>query len=499
MKKIYSILTVSALLTAGNAMAIETYETTGDGATYTFASLSQIEGSGVTVDADGVYTAVKNITMGVNDTLRIENNSIIKLGDGVLVKLSGHGDFAPADTAVVTIAAEGATPKGFQFYADNSSAVIKNITFEVAAVKYGGATPLTVNNCTFLNTNMKLASAGAISFAGASVGNVVTNCRFLHTVTSAIGGGANVATGLLFENNYLEDCVTYNGNRPFINLTVGGNADVIVRGNTVRGNKLKRPGGITIANTLGISGTNNVLIENNYIDNTRYGINAQGRMKVTIKNNTLINNHWEDNPNNGGSGISIYAVKDTAYIEGNTITGSLWGVTLIGSAPTNLGKTADPAAADYNPGNNVFSQNGNNGAVTDATDEQSAWDPSNPYDLYNNTALTIYAQGNTWGVDEQTAEKIETVIYHKYDNDSLGEVIYMPSESGVSDVLAADSDVVVAVSGKTIRIEGAEGSRVEVYNAAGQLQYSGLSREVSLKAAGVYVVNVAGKVFKVAL
>ena len=49
------------------------------------------------------------------------------------------------------------------------------------------------------------------------------------------------------------------------------------------------------------------------------------------------------------------------------------------------------------------------------------------YDLYNNSANTVYAQGNRWNVSEQTQEQIETVIYHKHDNSSLGEVIYWPA------------------------------------------------------------------------
>jgi len=47
------------------------------------------------------------------------------------------------------------------------------------------------------------------------------------------------------------------------------------------------------------------------------------------------------------------------------------------------------------------------------------------YDLYNNSPNTIYAQGNTWNVTIQDSISIEEVIYHKNDDPTLGEVIYM--------------------------------------------------------------------------
>ena len=61
---------------------------------------------------------------------------------------------------------------------------------------------------------------------------------------------------------------------------------------------------------------------------------------------------------------------------------------------------------------NVFKNNGFN---------------NQPYDLYNNSTITVYAQNNIWSVEQQTEELIETVIYHQHDNSNLGEVIFMPA------------------------------------------------------------------------
>lgn len=48
-----------------------------------------------------------------------------------------------------------------------------------------------------------------------------------------------------------------------------------------------------------------------------------------------------------------------------------------GGRCVNVGKTEDSNAADYNPGLNVFLNNGFGGTI---------------YDLYNNSANTVYAQ-----------------------------------------------------------------------------------------------------------
>ena len=92
---------------------------------------------------------------------------------------------------------------------------------------------------------------------------------------------------------------------------------------------------------------------------------------------------------------------------------------MIGCGDVNIGKTeVGEDAEDYNPGGNVFVDNGFDG---------------NLYDLYNNSVNTVWAQGNTWNVATQDSTSIEGVIFHKNDDASLGEVIFMPAatESGI--------------------------------------------------------------------
>lgn len=182
---------------------------------------------------------------------------------------------------------------------------------------------------------------------------------------------------------------------------------------------------------------------------------------------------------NGGSGINVFDPYYTqnAIIKGNYIEGSLWGITVIGCNNVNIGKTNDPNAEDYNPGNNVFKDNGNGGAL---------------YDLYNNSSNLIYAQGNTWNVDEQTREKIETVIFHQADNEKLGKVVFMPGETGVSTIAtdnnsvrydAASKSLILANIADKITVYSANGSVVASASATDNVSVNALSR-------GIYIARI---------
>ena len=62
-----------------------------------------------------------------------------------------------------------------------------------------------------------------------------------------------------------------------------------------------------------------------------------------------------------------------------------------------------------------------------------------------------------------------------------------------------DDAVSVTAKGGSIEIDGADNARVEVYNLSGQLVYSGTETTVGGLSCGIYIVRVAGQIFKVAL
>ena len=141
-------------------------------------------------------------------------------------------------------------------------------------------------------------------------------------------------------------------------------------------------------------------------------------MYVEYIKNTIKNNRYDPNPMTGGSGISIssQANGQVAKLTGNFISGHLWGVTIIGNIEkgtgpdVNLGNLSE--GKEYNPGLNEFKDNGNGGKL---------------YDLYNNSAKDVYAQGNKWNVAVQDEMSIEDVITHKKDDSNLGEVFFIPA------------------------------------------------------------------------
>ena len=426
MKKFYVFLALAAIATG--AMADE-FVSDGTGNVYTFNALSQIEGTGVTLQDDGSYLVVADFTIAEGDVLKLENNDVIKMANGVRVTVDGDADFAPADTAVVTRDVEGSNPKGFWMLGENGNANLKNVTFEYVGVTFGGLnSSLHADNCTFTLYNGKMNSSGALGFNASCGGNIVENCYFIENTVNAIGNGATNPVGIIIRNCLFWHNVTANRNKPQINLTVGGEYDVLIADNQVIGGQFTLSGGIGLSNMMGLAHSGTNIIENNYIADNRYGITTIGSVDAIIKNNTMIDNCYETNPNNGGSCVSIYDSSSSAniYMEGNWMEGGLWGITVPTGAPTiNLGKVEDPEAEDYNPGNNTFVNNGNGGVL---------------YDLFNNGTATIWAQGNTWNVDEQTEEKIEEVIYHQVDDPSKGLVIFMPahqSQSAVEEIEAA--------------------------------------------------------------
>ena len=430
MKKFYAFLLMAAV--AAGAMA-QAFVSDGTGNVYTFNSLSQIEGTGVTLQDDGSYLVAADFTISEGDVLQMDNNAVIKMADGVRIYINGDADFAPADTAYVTRDVEGSNPKGFWMLGDNGNANLKNVTFEYVGVTFGGVnSSLHADNCTFTLYNGKMNSSGALGFNASCDNNIVENCYFIENTLNAIGNGATNPIGIIIRNCLFWHNTTDNRNKPQINLTVGGDYDVLIADNDVIGGQFTMSGGIALSNMMGLAHTGTNIVENNYIADNRYGITTIGSVNAIIRNNSIVDNHYETNPNNGGSCISIYDTSSSSniYIEGNLMEGGFWGITIVTGAPNvNLGKTEDPEAEDYNPGNNIFVNNGFDGAY---------------YDVYNNGTCDVWAQGNTWNVEIQDEASIEEVVYHQVDDPSKGLVIFMPphqeTPSAVEELNAQQAD-----------------------------------------------------------
>ena len=424
MKKIFTLLSVLALAFSANAGE---FVSPGNGTVYTLEDLSKIDSTGVHAQ-DGVWFLDTIFTISEGDVIRIQNNEVLKFGNKVQINIYGALECQPADTALVTTQAD-VTPKGFRLLGENSSAKVANTRFEYVGFNVSTANgKFEAQNCTFAVYNGSLSSGANINFSQSSKGHVIQNCNFLEGAAAAIGNGANTPVGITITNCYFYANNYKNSNRPQINLTVAGDGDVVISDNTLIGGHYTKVGGIAVSNMLGLAFSNTVTVSNNIVKENRYGITMTGPVNLRIIDNTIVDNIYETNAMNGGSAISLYDTNGngTVYVKGNYMENNLWGITIIGKPNVNVGKVEDPNAADYNPGENIFKNNGNSDQL---------------YDLYNNGTSTVYAQGNVWNVAKQDSASIEQVVTHFADNPNLGLVIFMPAgevePSSINDVAEA--------------------------------------------------------------
>lgn len=410
MRKI--LLTVAAAVLTNVLAVADDFKTAGNNTKWTLTKLSEDAATGVTVNGK-TFTMASSIEIAEGDTFAIEDGVTLRMGDNVQLKISGDALLAAAERVLITADGETAKPYGIFLNCEYCPVSITNIDFEQAGLKNFGNAGFTMDNCSFRNHNGVSGSA-AIGLGTNGTSFVIRNSTFENCTRSAIGGAANYMNPVAIDSCTFTNNNTSNVNTPQINLTTA--SSVIITNCRIIGNpEHDKCGGIVVSNLIGLTGEMNTVIEGNEIRDNRFGIATYCEQNATIKNNIIVDNKYEQNAMNGGSGINIYDPykTQTTMVTGNYIEGNLWGITVIGGKDVNIGKTEDETAADYNPGLNIFFNNGNGGVI---------------YDIYNNSANTVYAQGNYWkSVEKQDRESIETVVYHKNDNASLGEVIFMPA------------------------------------------------------------------------
>ncbi len=407
MKKII-LSTFFTLLTCAFVFA-QDYTTPNTGVTWTLDDIAAASPTTITISGSD-YTLLGNLTISENDTVIIDSDLTLSIDAAKLITVFGA---FTVDSNAVTITAldENAPYEGFRFEE------FSEINIQNATIEYGGGLRVltetfSIDNCTLTN-NVSGATTSAIIQLSRGMPQI-TNNTISFNENPAIGSAANSAVSAYIFNNTIEGNNQANSNRPQINLgTTLANEPLQIIQNTIIGAPaLDQAGGIAIANFVG--GNVNVVIDNNIIRGNRYGITILGvNDSAEITNNTIEDNNIQGDPNLGGSGINLNSSEVSAdvIVSGNEIRRNLWGITLQGSASINLGDDAN------NPGNNLFSENGNGGEI---------------YALYNNTTNTISAKNNCWIEGQQsTPEQVEDVIFHSVDDPTLGEVIFDPFLCGI--------------------------------------------------------------------
>lgn len=407
MKKI--TLSFLFLFLAINASIAQDYTTPNTGVTWTLSDVAVA--SPTTITGSGTdYSMLENLIVAENDTLIIDTDLTLSIDEDL--RLTIFGTFTvDSDEVVFTAIDETAPYDGFRFEEEST------INIQNSTIQYGGGlrvlnNDFTINNSTLLYNVSGVSTGAVISISRGTP--EITNNTFKFNELPAVGSSANRQVSANISNNYMEGNNTSNSNRPQINMGTTMATDTLkIINNIIIGDaSLTKVGGIGVSNFTG--GNILAIIDGNTITGNRYGITVAGANAFAyVRNNIIEDNDTEGNPALGGSGISINATSNDHLIvaSGNEIRRNLWGITVIGEASINLGDD------ENNPGENIFSENGNGGVT---------------YALYNNTPNTISAKYNCWieGA-ESTEDEVEDVIFHIVDDASLGEVIFNPFLCGV--------------------------------------------------------------------
>ena len=394
-------LLITLFLIAGLASAINAqWVSPGNGTTYTLPDLVMASDGVVTNSSGTVFSFNADVTISQGDVLKIDNQVSRIDAPGVLITINGSMICAQTGDRVKLY---GTQQNQFRMRFENATGCnIKKMYFSDGAGIKVIESDVIFDDVKFVYFTRDYCNACIDIF---NCDPTIKDCYFMLNCGAAISSPANGQASPQILNCDFDTNVTDEVNTPQINLGPGGNDTIRIVGNEIYTIMAQHyVGGISVADLMN-TGSTKVLLKNNIVKDGRYGYNQQGyTISSVIEGNQFINNSHEDNPMNGGSGISIYGMttSNKAVLRNNVVTGNLWGITAIYQHDIDMGTTEDW-------GHNVIHGNGNGGMV---------------YDLYNNSACDLMAVGNDWGTTD--SEVIESHIYHKTDDPTLGLVTFYP-------------------------------------------------------------------------
>lgn len=448
MKKLYfTLILIFSLWSMLNAQWVSP----GNGTTYTMNELVNVTDGLVTFDSPN-YHIHGDLTISENDVLKIDNGFQKIFVENAHITI--HGSMICENANRVSIMGDSSFSMSFE---NASDCQVKKMYFSDGSGIKLIESDVHFDDVKFVYFTTEYCHSAIDIF---NCNPIIENCYFLLNEGAAIGSPANgqsspkILNCEFDSNNDVEG-----GNQPQINLGPGAEDTIYIVGNLIDGTYAfnHHTGGVSIADLMG-TGDTKILLKDNVIKNNRYGYNQQGyHLSSLIIGNEFLDNYHEDNPMNGGSGISIYGIdaNNKAVLRDNSITGSLWGITVINAADVNLGTEDDW-------GYNQIYNNGNGGVV---------------YDLYNNSACDIMAIGNDWGSTSE--QEIEDHIVHQNDDPNLGLVTFIPfiGYDAIDESETASFEIApnpVSNGSFTLILDEATPSEVLIYNLNGQLVQSQL-------------------------
>lgn len=394
MKKIIIAITVLIF----SQQAFSQWVSPSNNQSFTLSSLS-ILAPDVVEKNNNSFFIKQNITISKSDTLLLLNlDSCIKVNPAITIEINGTLITENRNTNLIIKGLPSTSENPFEFKFDSAeNCIIKNTDISNCNRILLINSDITFSECIFHNF-----SNHVISYMNCNP--TIEYCHFYDNYACAIQSAINTEGSPKILYNILFNNVLANTNNPQINIGPSSSDSILIIGNTIEGVSSTMSGGIGISNLYN-SNITKVLIKDNIIKSNRYGFTQNGyRIMSYIYNNQIVYNNLEVNPNNGGSGISIFGYDTTcaSIIRNNLITGNLWGITSIYYNSIDLGSADDQ-------GFNIIYDNGNNGIE---------------YALFNNSNSNINAVGNYWGYDN--IDDVEEIIYHHADSSIYGTVNYQP-------------------------------------------------------------------------
>lgn len=368
------------------------------GGLYTLSDLATFLPNAIQVTSPNHYRILQDVTLEPQDTLLLlATDEYIFVENGKEIQILGALQ-TQERTSPLLIQGDSTQNNYFGIYFESTSlSTLSNVHVQYCKYIKLLHSDIYIDACEFDHF-----SDHVISYLNCNP--MIVNSYFHDNQACAIQSAVNTDGCPRILNNVLYNNVLSNTNNPQINIGPGTTDTIFIVGNRIEGVESTMSGGIGISNLYNPDVTK-VVVKDNIIRQNRYGYTQNGyRINAVITDNQFIDNNLELNPNNGGSGISIYGYDTTcaAKLRRNLITGNLWGITAIYYHHVDMG-----TEEDY--GYNILYNNGNGGIE---------------YELYNNANCNMDAVGNYWGCDN--AEAAEAVIFHQTDNPSYGLVHYQP-------------------------------------------------------------------------
>lgn len=381
-------------------------------------TLADMQAAGAITKTGNEYFVTQALTLETNDTLYIPTNETIKMAGGILLTVKGTLIVNPPDSVKFT-SSSATNWHTLKFDGSTKVSKLKKLIVEKSSGIRVLNASVTIDSCK-VRFNDRVNQSGAINISG-TLPVTITNSKIYRNSRAGVMSPTNGAAVTIRNNWFFENGVEP-GNYPQINLgPASTTAPIEITGNTIIGINAttNNSGGIGLSNLLGTPAITSCLIEKNTIRYNRYGITITGgNIQGHIKRNLIEFNNVNPNVMTGGSGLNFNTVATTQKMVAarNIIRNNSWGITI---------QSGTTVAAGPKPSfGRLGSTDTANVGLNRIYDNFNVGTSGQIWDLYNNTADSIYAENNFWGTTNLA--DIENHIYHKVDAAANGFVDFMP-------------------------------------------------------------------------